>query len=1001
PDSGTAALLSTGTAMLYRRAGDWPPGVGMMTVHSLARPMESGLFVPILFVGKCIGVLSVQSREPQAFDERDGSLLEACALYVGAWLYDLRGREETTRLERIATTDSLTGLANRRAFDEGFAAEWRRCRRHGLAVSLLMLDVDFFKSYNDRYGHVAGDACLRDVARTIAAAVKRPGDIAARYGGEEFAIVLPGADSAGAIAVGEAIRESLAKLSIAHQGSSLGYVSASIGAATVLPADVMEPDELVRLADTLLYAAKNAGRNRIAAHGYQSHSDAALARSEPSREPHATNVPAQVTTFIGRQAELNEARRLLSQTRVLTLAGSGGVGKTRLALRLAGESTDRFPDGVWFVDLSPLIDGDFVAVTALSAMQVHEPSGSSSVAAVTDRLAQASALIVLDNCEHVIAGAAELADAVHRSCPHVRILATSREPLGIAGETVYRLPSMAQEEAARLFAARAEAALSSFAASDENAAAISRICRQLDGIPLAIELAAARVRMMPVEQLEQHLADRFALLTGGSRTAQPRQQTLRGLIAWSYDLLTDAEKSLFRRLCVLVSDWPIAAAQAIGRDDALGDADILELLAQLVDKSLVQADALEGEARYRILDSTRAFGSERAAEAGEIECALRRHAEYWCGYAVDLEATWETARWARSRRDLERNYENLRAALTWSLARGNDVAGGAALAHALELYWTELGPAREGRYWYERALERADESLAPRSRGRLFLGLGGMALLQGDYPSMREATVAAIEIFEKLGDREQLARARNDLAIVHFYAGEYASAKSEYLAVLALWRELGDRFRESIQLANLAELTASYEMDYAAADEWYRQAMNVFEDLGASFQRGIVLSDWSETSDFMGAPDRAAELAGEALSIFEQLGSESRTSEALVRLATYLVHQGAHAQARSVLTRAFDRLAQDMQADYIARAIDAACELACATQAFSQAARLMGFAERWRLSMGIARGPAHQRRRDAVVASLQTALGEAEATREREIGSALAPKAAIALALTL
>ena len=416
-DPATAAVVSTGAPVAYLRAEDWPPGADAMTAHRPAPALESALFVPILFVGSCIGVLSVQSRERDAYDERDTSLLEACALYVGAWLYDQRGRQEATRLERIASTDALTGLANRRAFDEAFSAEWRRCRRHGLALSLLLLDVDFFKSYNDEYGHVPGDRCLRDVARAIAACAKRPGDITARYGGEEFAVVLPGADAKGAITVGESIRSAIAALAIPHHGSSLGYVSVSIGASTVLAADTFDADEFLRRADEMLYAAKKAGRNRVVAQGYGSHGAAALPRAEPASQPQQKNLPLQVTTFIGRAGELREASYLLAQTRLLTLVGTGGVGKTRMALRIADEASERFADGTWFVDLSPLTDGQFVPVAALSAMEIDEPNASSATAVLLGHLKDRSALIVQDNCEHVISAAADAADCLFARDP--------------------------------------------------------------------------------------------------------------------------------------------------------------------------------------------------------------------------------------------------------------------------------------------------------------------------------------------------------------------------------------------------------------------------------------------------------------------------------------------------------------------------------------------------------------------------------------------------------
>ena len=1004
PDPTIEQVIGSSLPVLYCNAQDWPgaaPRRARADTNRATGVAASAMFVPILFVGKCVGVLSVQSFQHDAYDHRDVGLLEACALYVGARMENERGREEASRLERIATTDALTGLANRRAFDATLDTEWKRCRRHALPLSLLLIDVDFFKQFNDEYGHVTGDACLRDVARALEGAAKRPGDLAARYGGEEFALVLPGTDRPGAIALAESFRSAVAQLQIPHRGSSLGSVTVSIGAATIAPEEHgASIDEIVRRADALLYAAKTAGRNRTSAQGFGS-LESVVSQTQAAAPPatmRRDNLPLPPTSFVGRETELAEALRLLASSTLLTLAGHGGVGKTRMALRLASESLERFPDGVWFADLSPLTEPELVPSVVLAAMRVREAGGADATATLLEHLGDRRALVVLDNCEHVIASAAALADTVHRTCPNVTVLATSREPLTIQGETVYRLGSMSDGESVRLFAERATAVSPSFAAASRNEEAVARICRRLDGLPLAIELAAARVRMMPVEQIWEHLDDRFALLKGGSRTAQPRQQTLYDLIAWSYDLLSNDEKTLFRRLSSLVSEWPIEAAIGIGAGAPIDETGLFDLLSQLVDKSLIAVNTSGETARYRSLESTRAFGLDRAREAGDFAETAQRHAAYWRDYAVATESTWETPGWSAARKDLRRNYDNLRAALSWSIAERRDLAGGAALAIALELYWSDAGAWPEGRYWYEQALS-AGAGLPANVRGRLHLGASGMALLRGDVAAMRTQALAAIEAFESIGDATLLARARADLSIVHFYAGEYAESKAQQLAVLDLWRKLGDRLRESIQLANLAELTAGYELDFEAADRWYRESIDVFSEHGTLLQRAIVLSDWSETAGFMGDYDRALDLIREALTVFEESGAQGRAWEAGVRLATLLVHQGHPERARPVLHDALERFTQSMQHDYLARGIDAACELAAATGSANTGARLAGFADAWRTSKNIARSPARQRVHDRALASLESALGTEAFAKGHDAGRTLTPDKAVELAL--
>ncbi|HZT40750.1 MAG TPA: adenylate/guanylate cyclase domain-containing protein, partial [Chthonomonadaceae bacterium] len=388
------------------------------------------------------------------------------------------------------------------------------------------------------------------------------------------------------------------------------------------------------------------------------------------------NLPLHITSFIGREQEMAEVKNLLAGTRLLTLVGLGGAGKTRLALAIGAEVLEEYPDGVWLVELAPLSEPGLVPPAVASTLNLQEEPGRALLQTLTTALKCRRMLLVLDNCEHLLSACATFADTLLRACPQVKILATSREVLGIAGETVYRVPPLAlpdpdrlpsiellmQFEAVRLFLDRATAVSTAFSITSENASAVARLCCQLDGLPLAIELAAARVRAMPVEQVASRLDDRFRLLTGGSRTALPRQQTLRALIDWSYDLLDESEKCLLRRLSVFTGGWTLEAAEAVCGADG---EDVLDLLTSLVDKSLVVYEEQGDQGRYRMLETVRQYGRERLADTDpEAASVGQLHAEYYLSLAEQAAAQLlgpEQQRWLAR---LEREQDNLRAVLT-------------------------------------------------------------------------------------------------------------------------------------------------------------------------------------------------------------------------------------------------------------------------------------------------------------------------------------------------
>ena len=397
-----------------------------------------------------------------------------------------------------------------------------------------------------------------------------------------------------------------------------------------------------------------------------------------------SNLPLQLSSFVGREKELAEVRRLLQDTRLLTLTGPGGCGKTRLAVVAANELLGRFEDGVWLVELAPLADPSLVPQAVASTLGVRERPGSSLAVALSDYLRTRKLLLILDNCEHLIDACAELAEAWLHSSPGLRVLATSREALGITGEVAWPVPSLSlpdlrrlpdleslpRYESARLFVERTAAVRPDFTLTEQNASAVAQVCYRLDGIPLAIELAAARTKVLSVEEIAARLGDSFRLLAAGSRTAMPRQRTLHATMDWSHKLLGQKERVLFRRLSVFAGGFTLEAAESICAGEELQRDEVLELLSQLVDKSLVVAQERDGAARYRLLETVRQYGRERLEEAGEAALVREQHAGHYLAVAEEAEPELKGERQLAWLERLEQEHDNLRVAMAWLLWRG-------------------------------------------------------------------------------------------------------------------------------------------------------------------------------------------------------------------------------------------------------------------------------------------------------------------------------------------
>ena len=527
------------------------------------------------------------------------------------------------------------------------------------------------------------------------------------------------------------------------------------------------------------------------------------------------NLPTSTTTFIGRVREIETARALLSRSRLVTLAGPGGIGKTRLSLELGNELLDHYPDGVWLVELASVADPSLVSAAVASALGLSDEVGSSPLSSVTSHLQHRVSLLILDNCEHVIDVVAGHVDTLVRKCPHLKVLCTSREPLGVAGEQIFRVPPLSLPtdgeiepqaanagvlagswEALRLFRDRAVLARPDWEIHAANVAAVIRICRQLDGIPLAIELAAARVRMLSVEQIAARLEDRFRLLTGGSRTALPRQQTLKSLIDWSYQLLSAEEQRLFTALSVFSGGWTLeAAAQVTGDPDGY---EVFDGLTRLADKSLVQVDLSEGGShspRYRLLETIRQYAGDRLFESGEADLVRGRH----LGHYLQLAEEAGRQLFGPQQRDwldrLELEHDNLRAALDW--AHGRHPEAGLRIVAALPRFWLARGHSTEGRERLSAALdanrERAgtDVELARVYQKALF-GAGWLATTQRDGPDALRRLEEALALAERLNDPAARARTLCELGYARHLSGDELAAHAAWEAGLAQARSLHD-----------------------------------------------------------------------------------------------------------------------------------------------------------------------------------------------------------------
>jgi non-specific serine/threonine protein kinase len=633
----------------------------------------------------------------------------------------------------------------------------------------------------------------------------------------------------------------------------------------------------------------------------------------PAAQAARTNLPLALTSFIGREGELAAVQALLGTARLVTLTGAGGAGKTRLALAVAGMLLSEYPDGVWLVELASLADPALVVQAVAQALGLREEPNRPLLVTLVDHLKERSLLLVLDNCEHLVAACAELVAALLRAWPHVRILATSRETLAVPGETTYRVPSLAAPDlmhlpdpeqlpayaAVELFVQRAPSRRPEFTLSMQNAHAVAEVCVRLDGIPLAVELAAARVASLPVDTIAARLDDRFRLLTGGPRTAVTRQQTLRAAMDWSWELLTAPEQVLLRRLSVFAGGWALEAAEDVCAGGRIESLEILDLLAGLVNKSLVlleEAGADVGYRRYRLLETVRQHSWEHLQASGE-EVAVRDQHLVWC-VALAVEAVQhltgpEQIPWFDR---LETEHANLRAALGWALERR--APEGLRLAGALWRFWARRGQYTEGRNWLEKAL--AGGQGLPAVRIMALNGAGLLAYLQSDFGRAVALFDNALALGRALGDKEGIAASLNCLGNVASIQSEYGRAATLYEESLMLRRELGDMQGIAGSLGNLGMVAYMQDKDGRAA-ALLEEALALQRALGDPLYIGTSLHNLGLVAYQQGDHGRAAALLEEVLALKRDLGDTVSIALALHNLGLVAYAQGDYGQAAALI----------------------------------------------------------------------------------------------------
>ena len=731
---------------------------------------------------------------------------------------------------------------------------------------------------------------------------------------------------------------------------------------------------------------------------------------------HATNnLPTQLTSFIGRERELAEARSRLEGARLLTLIGPGGTGKTRLSIQLGSKLLSSFKDGVWLVEFAPISDPSLIMQTIASTFDIGEVPGTLLKTLVHDYLREKHLLLILDNCEHLIEASAKVADELLHVAPNIKIIASSREALGINGESVYRVPSLSLPEQAevvkeaamrfesvQLFVERASASNRNFQLTDENASAVAQICSRLDGIPLAIELAASRITVFSPEQIAKRLDDRFKLLTGGSRTALPRQQTLRALIDWSYDLLSEDERALMRRLSVFAGGWTFEAAETI-----CNNLDVFEHLPQLINKSLVVVNDENDEPRYYLLETIRQYARDKLLENGEGEGTRDRHLAYYLEMAETAMPEMLTREkeldWIKR---LEAEYDNIRAAVEWGLS--SDPIAVVRLIRSLAYLFVVTTYSSEGHSWALKAIERiklltdSGQILTTEQiiyRARLLSAMSIMSFSMGDNQTSKLEAEEATRILRNVGEKWSLALTLGFLAGADLVTGNPDGAITASEEALRLADELGDKYIRGSVLSAASRVEAFAKGDFTKAIDIHEKACVLLKENGTRWSYGITMYGFGHLAMSQKNFELAREKFHIALQTMQELGSSRNVSMIKSDLAHVLRYEGKYSQAMTSYHETIREWQRMGHRSAIAHQLECIAFVAKAQEQPEKALRLLGAAEALRQRIEIDMTILERAEYEKEIADLKAKMGEKEFTSLWSDGRSMTMDTAIELAL--
>lgn len=663
--------------------------------------------------------------------------------------------------------------------------------------------------------------------------------------------------------------------------------------------------------------------------------------SGPRRFSEPGNLPLTLARFVGREREMAEVARLLEEARLLTLTGVGGVGKTRLALELARKVESRFAHGAWLVELAPLSEAAQVASALARVFGLHEEPERSLAGMLADHLRARQALLVFDNCEHVVGACAELAASLLSVCPDLKVLATSRERLGVGGEILWSVPPLslpdedasseacARAPAVQLFAARAKGARPDFALTSQTARAVAQLCRQLDGIPLAIELAAAKLKILTLEGLGARLGDRFGLLTGGNRTALPRQRTLSATIAWSYELLSHAERALLRRLSVFVGGWTLAAAETVCAGGELRQDEVLERLGQLVDKSLVvvempAAEAPDGRsaepealgARFKLLETIRQYAAQRLQALPDDEARTRaRHGRYYLSFLAGRQERLKGHDQLAALGEVARELDNVRQAWRWAMAGDIETDHVAALLGAADALWlfyaTDGGLFREAEVVFGSVARALEARGAPSDRDRALLlgkalrGQGSAHFRLGALEPAREVLNRSLELFRRWDTPAEEAFSLNQLAATAHLEGDYQQEAALLERSVALAQSHGDDWLAAYSLNDLGMAVFS-PGDASEAQRLCQQSLLLFRGLGDRRGAAFALANLGSLAMHAGGYQEAGRLHKESLGLRRAIADHWGVASSLAQLGAVARASGDDQAAERSLLEALE-----------------------------------------------------------------------------------------------